>query len=278
MYDALKRIVEKLSRNIVFARRLPPEFGGGKIYVSPGAMLRYWLQGPGRVDPMLFRLATYCVKPGYTVWDVGANVGIFTFASAYLSGKYGHIVAIEADPWLVSIVRKTIDNISGDQAHVSSICAAVASRLGVLQFSIAERSRASSHIASVGGADTSGGTRSTVEVISITLDWLSENMPAPDVVKIDVEGAELIVFEGSTKILSVYRPVIITEVFNVNSDRMKDIVNEYDYVSVNAEEFPRTWEEMPRPAGNVLLIPSERKRQFLSLHAQWDNPKAELHP
>ena len=46
----------------------------------------------------------------------------------------------------------------------------------------------------------------------MTLDWLAERQPLPDVLKIDVEGAELEVLQGARELLKRKRPVVLCEV------------------------------------------------------------------
>jgi hypothetical protein len=92
----LRKSVEYLSRGLVFKRRLPPEFHHFPIYVSPEAGLRYWSR-MSRVDPMLYRMARELVKPSASVWDIGANVGLFSICASSLAGQEGHVVAVEPD-------------------------------------------------------------------------------------------------------------------------------------------------------------------------------------
>ena len=47
-----------------------------------------------------------------------------------------------------------------------------------------------------------GGTRSTRLVPTVTLDSLADQLPAPDVIKVDVEGAEIAVLAGGHRVLS----------------------------------------------------------------------------
>src|SRR4030081_132617 len=92
---SLRRWAEHFSRGIILRRRLPREFRNLPIYVSPEAGLRYWRWDLGGVDPMLYRMARELVTAGSIVWDVGANVGLFSFSAAALAGRSGWGLAVE---------------------------------------------------------------------------------------------------------------------------------------------------------------------------------------
>src|SRR5688572_22539499 len=98
----LRSLLEGFSRDRVLRRRLPTEYGGHTLLVSPDSALMYWRRDLGRTDPLLLRLAADLVRPGATVWDIGANVGLFSFAAAFQAGRSGYVVAVEPDDLLSS--------------------------------------------------------------------------------------------------------------------------------------------------------------------------------
>ena len=96
-----RHLLERVSRNVVLRRELPAGVGNGRIFVSPDASLKFWRHDLNKTDPLLFNWAKEFVRPNDVIWDIGANVGLFAFAAANLAGPGGHVVAIEADIWLV---------------------------------------------------------------------------------------------------------------------------------------------------------------------------------
>jgi predicted RNA methylase len=90
----LRTFAEHISRGRVLKRRLPAEFDRLPIFVSPEARLRYWLP-LSKADRMIYRMARELVTPGASVWDVGANVGLFSLCASALAGQSGSVLAIE---------------------------------------------------------------------------------------------------------------------------------------------------------------------------------------
>lgn len=159
VHSTMRSIIEKLSRDHIVRRSMPADLGGGPILVSPDAMLKLWRRDVERCDPDLFAAARRLVKPGMRVWDIGANVGLFTFAAQHLAGSAGHVVAVEADPWLAILLQRS-RAIRGDAgAQVDIVCAAVSGALALARFNVAARGRAANALEGTGSTQMGGCAR-----------------------------------------------------------------------------------------------------------------------
>lgn len=206
-------------------RRLPASFGSRSIYVSPDASLQFWKRDISGIAPELFRLADKLVKPGDVVWDVGANVGLFSFAAAARAGASGSVLAIDPDPWLASLLRRSAAKGSEGCAPVTVLNAAISERDEVLEFNIAQRGRASNFISGFGGTQT-GGSRTSFPVMATSLDRLTEHFRLPNLIKIDVEGMEHVVLRGAQQLLRS-RPIVISEVSRETVPEVTALLNGY---------------------------------------------------
>jgi FkbM family methyltransferase len=185
--------------------------GGLSLYVSPDSQLKYLKPHAAGFDDMLLRLAREFLKKDSVVWDIGANVGVFTFAAKGVAIE-GRVLAVEPDRWLAQLLQRSSRLQPERASQVAVLCAAISSRNGTAEFSIAKRGRASNHLAAVGGWSQTGGERERFHVPTLTLDTLLEDFPAPTFVKIDVEGAEVLVLGGARRLLHEIRPTFCIEV------------------------------------------------------------------
>jgi len=223
----LRSVLERATHRIVVRRRLPAPFGKARIYVSTEGGLRYLIRAMPDVDPALLRLAADLVRPGQVVWDVGANVGLFSFAAAAAVGSAGCVLAIEPDTRLAGLLRRSAA-LNHAQAPVQVLPAAISDEVSVARFHVARRNRATSHLDGYGTA-MAGGVRCTELVPTVTLDSLAAHFPAPDVLKIDVEGAEFAVLAGAAQVLGHF-PAIICEVAARNAAAVSDLLLARGYV------------------------------------------------
>jgi FkbM family methyltransferase len=245
----LRALAEQATHRVVFRRRLPASFGGHRIYVSSEGGLKYLRRQLADVDPRLFRLADEHVKAGDHVWDIGANLGIFAFAAAVRAGDRGTVLAVEADTWLVGMLRRSAAAFHGG-APVHILPVAIAGTSGIAEFVIASRSRATNHLAGFGSTQT-GGARERQLVPCLTLDALAAERGLPDVVKIDVEGAEAEILGSAGKVLE-HRPVLILEVTEKNADQIGDLLKRYDYRLTDVA----TGHAITRPTLDTLAVPA----------------------
>ena len=103
----VRGMIENFTRDWVIRRRLSVDFSNAPIHVTPSAGLRYLFRPMNSVDTSLLELVKEFVKPGVVVWDIGANIGLFSFAAASMAGSAGLVVALEPDAWLVQLLRRS---------------------------------------------------------------------------------------------------------------------------------------------------------------------------
>ena len=91
------------------------------------------------------------------------------------------------------------------------------------EFSIARRGQASNYLSAGAGRSQTGGERSRIVVPTVTLDSLLERFDPPTFIKVDVEGAEIDVFQGAQRILAEVRPTVYYEAAGPTVERCREI-------------------------------------------------------
>ncbi len=250
----LRRLAESASHGRIVRRRLPDDLGGHELLVTPEASLRYWRRDLGRVERPLLDLAREFVSPGMVVWDIGANVGVFSLASAYRSGPSGWVGAVEPQSWLANLIRRSAAGAPPTHSRVEVLAAAVASRSGAAAFAVAKRGLAASHLAEVEGSSQTGGTRSVVSVPTVRLDDLVADWPSPQLLKIDVEGAEVLCLQGAGKLLS-QGATVLCEVTAENAAAVAAVLRNAGYTMFDASEARDRRAPLDLPVWSTLALP-----------------------
>jgi FkbM family methyltransferase len=129
-------------------------------------------------------------------------VGYFTLLGGQLVGSGGHVVSVEAHPLLADLLRRNVI-INGMQGYVTTWHRAAWSEATNLKFHLRTRYSANSSVGSV-EVDQLAYLRDeeeVVEVEAVKLDDLLATISRVDVVKVDVEGAEVRVLAGLERTL-----------------------------------------------------------------------------
>lgn len=253
----LRTLLERALRGVTIKRTLPKEFGNVSVFVSVEGGLRSVFRPMGHVDPSLLSLAREFVTVGNTVWDIGANIGLFTFAAAHCAGNTGQLVAVEADIVLAQLLERSARIQPKHVAPVEVIPAAVAVNLGIRKLIISQRARATNHLADYSGSTQTGGTRYVQSVAAITLDFMSQFYPLPNVLKIDVEGAELEVLEGGISLLQRSHPILICEVMNHSTSlQVGNLLKGLGYRMFNGDLAANVRVPLDQPLYNTVAIPA----------------------
>lgn len=193
----------------------------------------------GEHEPTLQGALRAAVLPGTVVYDIGAHVGSIALGVARLVGPNGHVVAFEADPRNAETLRETRDrnHLTGTLRIVSSAVWSYSSN-GISFRSGGEKR---TH----GGVEMDGqrpvlGSGQLIEVPAVTLDdFVANGGPAPQLVKIDVEGGEYDVLRGGDHLFSTQRPLIAAEIHRKQAaDRIVAWLIEHQYSSRWITPFP----------------------------------------
>ena len=170
------------------------------------------------------------VGPGAVVFDVGANVGFFSLLSAKLAHSTGRVFAFEPVPRNAAAIRA---NVALNQLGTVEVWeCAVAERNGTAEICVPTE-LSWSHLTDHGRhPDTQ--TVLPVRVIALDREISEGRLPVPDVVKIDVEGAELAVLNGLRDTLSGHAVAVICEVHAANA-AVLELADQLGYSVANLE-------------------------------------------
>lgn len=149
--------------------------------------------GSESVEPGVTAAIRSHLSPGGTAIDVGANIGLHCVTMAACVGDSGKVIAIEPNTAIATALLKTVRlNALGSRLTVR--IGAASDRAGTVKFFQLPHSPESS-LFPVKGA-------TSVQVDSFRIDDLVPDGSRVDLVKVDVEGAEALVYEGMTRVVA----------------------------------------------------------------------------
>jgi hypothetical protein len=107
-----------------------------------------------------------------------------------------------------------------------------------------------------------GGVDEQHLVAAFNLDWLLSKFPMPDVIKIDVEGAELEVLSNQVRMLTEVRPVIVCEVGANTADEITALLTSASYYLFDGEKLLTQAQIVNRATWYTIAIPEEKSIGF----------------
>jgi len=168
----------------------------------------------GSSEPTIQKVLQMLVQPGAVVYDIGANVGFLTVIAARLTGPSGRVFAFEP---LTENFRHLEHNIHlNDFDYVNAIECALADRDETALFLIS-KSPTWGELASVSGRVEDEIGRTEVTVCRLDTIVQQRSFPMPNLIKIDVEGAEVLVLNGALTTIQQARPILLIELHGTNA-------------------------------------------------------------
>lgn len=212
---------------------LPLPYGGLRVLApksGAGALIYY--QGFSEPDTAAFLLCY--LQPGMVFMDVGAHIGEYVLLAAKRVGVGGECHAFEPQPEVFGLLTENVRMNELQGCTLNPI--AVFNSDGEIEFEINEEPS----ISAICSYNTSHTSTTTITVPTIRLDtyWAGKARKI-DLIKIDVEGAELFALQGAQGLLSrssIEAPVIIFEYaehntmsFGYQGRRLLSFLREFNY-------------------------------------------------
>lgn len=235
----------------VYGRRGLVRQMGGKERIRIRAAHRNYRDGH---EADLFRCLRQIVRPGDTVIEVGASVGIFTVLLARWLAPNGRIFAFEPAPMAKAALGDHL-NLNHVEGIVTVIPDALSDSAGQARF----------YVEGTSGQNTLSATHSRLpnaECISVAVNTLDAFCQAKDVkpnlIKIDVEGFEFHVLRGGLRSLLADAPFVVVEFHpmlwaetGVTQSSIEELLDRADYKCTPITGQRDVYQEY----GNVLLEP-----------------------
>lgn len=175
----------------------------------------FWL---GTYEPELQWALGELVRPGMIAYDVGANIGYITLMLAKGVGSAGRVVAFEALPANLERLERNLGH-NGLTDRVRVVPGAVAAGEGNLRFHVHASGGMGKAEGSAGRADEVYQAEISVPSTSLDAFVYGRGGPVPHLVKMDIEGGEVLALPGMRRLLREARPTLLLELHGPEAAR-----------------------------------------------------------
>jgi FkbM family methyltransferase len=227
----------------------------------------------GRFRESELDLVESLVRPGDVAIDVGANHGMWTLALSRAVGAEGRVYSFEPVPFTFGVLSAVARRAPFD--NVTLVNKGCSDEVGVMEMAIPVQRAGSSddlgaYLAQRRPPDE-GVADESVEVSCeiTTLDAELANAREVSLLKVDIEGAELLALRGAANLIGRERPAIVCEVnagflegFGLQSSDIIDFLSAWNYQPHIYNSDASHLERIAKPArighANVVFLTEEQ--------------------
>jgi FkbM family methyltransferase len=253
-------IIKRLDETIIGDVSIFVKEFDGIFNINPRSDLFHRIIRHDHYEPKITAAFLKYVDPDRDIIDVGANIGFFTIAGAKAL-RAGRLLAVEPTRHAFDRLRQNVESNGVAERTILLNCLLSNETSTVILHIVPDKEE----YASVGNLlhpSIVGKAHENYQVKSVRLDDLvEEHSLKPAVIKVDVEGAEGLVFSGAQRTLSEFRPVVISEISNALLNPMGfkgvEIVAEFEKIGYRVID-PVEPGERPgsKQFGDILCLPS----------------------
>lgn len=211
-----------------------------ELFLAPESPA-YWNKEmlEGRYDDFIYNaLANYGSIAGATIWDVGAHIGYHSLTFASMVGPTGRVIAFEPNPHNFKRFQMNLDKNPDLAIRISLMKIALSGKDGLEMFRISseiDNGRSSgSHLEKAIAPEEARIYQSFNQIVVPTAKAdtliIEKHVPIPSIIKIDIEGAELLLLEGGSEMLASFKPLLFIEIHNVTMMfYVQQFLNRFNY-------------------------------------------------
>ena len=203
--EVRRRVGSKLRRMFRIIPKIKSGPGSGLCFDAGSASERFL---SGAYERPVQEAIASMVRFGHVCYDIGANLGFFSLLFGRFAGPGGLIYAFEPVPGNADAIDRN--------ARLNGLANVKILRIALCQVDGTEQLLLARHVggATLQSAGVPPDHTGSLMVRTAAVDTLVKNraIPPPNIVKIDVEGAELDVLRGMERVLRTWGPAVIVEV------------------------------------------------------------------
>jgi FkbM family methyltransferase len=219
-------------------------------------------------EPLATKLLMETLKPGMNAVDVGGNIGYYAMLEARLVGPSGKVIAIEPMPENSEQLCNNVKNNGYENIHIHKM--AIGDRDGTALMYIAGKSNWHS-------LHPPMEAKGEMKVPVSTLDSLLAryNFPSVDLVRMDLEGYEIVVIEGMKQTLRKYGPLLLIELHPllVGTQAMEKYLRTLEALGYGIEWMIEQERDMPL-RWRFLKMEKPSIRDLMKDPRVWEDPRA----
>jgi FkbM family methyltransferase len=167
----------------------------------------YWL---GTYEPELQSAVAELVKPGWVAYDAGANIGYISLLLARAVGETGTVYAFEPLPENQRRLQRNLE-LNNLQGRVECIPVAVVDHRQEVDFLTGPSHKMGKVQGSAGHENIEYGAAIRAAGISLDEFAAEPGRRPPDLVKMDIEGGEVLALPGMNRLIQTIKPLIFLE-------------------------------------------------------------------
>jgi FkbM family methyltransferase len=192
------------------------ELAGMRLSLDMHAEKDYWL---GTYEPDLQAAIVELVQPGSVVYDLGANIGYISLLLARRVGEAGRVYAFEALPANLERLRANLA-LNRLVQRVVVVPGAVGDSSQPVRFLVGPSGGTGKMDRSAGRQELDYPGEVTVPGVILDEFVYQDGNPPPQVVKVDIEGGEVLALPSMRRILTEARPVVLLELHGPQAARV----------------------------------------------------------